>query len=100
VSNRGRTTIVTTLGLRTSMSWWFQLRVDDSAVIVAGPSSDDRPWASLVLAQCDTVDDARQLYALITERLRLGAPACDAGRLAASLRSGGLDVVVDMQKGP
>jgi hypothetical protein len=79
------------------MSWWFQLRVDDSAVVVAGPPSVEGPWVKLVLAECDTVDEARVVFELISERLRTGAPVCDVRRLI-SLDDGASGIIVGMQR--
>jgi hypothetical protein len=93
----GRTVVVTASGVRTSMSWWYQLRVDDSAVVVAGPPSVEGPWVKLVLAECGTVEDARVLFDLISGRLAIGAPVCDVRRLI-SLEDGASGIIVGMQR--
>jgi hypothetical protein len=85
--------VVTSSGLYTSMMWWCQLKVDGSSVVVRGPSHSGEAWGSLVLAVCATVEDARILFGLISERLATGAPVCDVSRLARSLNGAGRGVV-------
>jgi hypothetical protein len=98
VSRRGRTVVVTASGLYTSMVWWFQLKVEESSVVVRGPSEGKETWGSLLLAACGSVDDARALFELISERLKTGAPVCDVRRLMRSLEDGASGVVVEMQR--
>jgi hypothetical protein len=90
--------VVTASGLFTSTSWWTQVKVEDSSVVVRRPSRGGETSECLLLAECETVDAARALFGLISGRFALGAPVCDVRRLTRSLDDVTPGVVVEMPR--
>ena len=79
--------VTTHLGLRTSLSWWANMRVEVDAVVLSSPSKEGWPDSSLVVAELSSEGEARAMFGTISQRILLKARTFDARDWPPPIRS-------------
>ena len=79
--------LVAQSGLRTSLSWWANMRVEVDAVVLSSSSKEGWPDSSLVVAELRSEEEARAMFGTISQRILLKARAFDARDWPPPIRS-------------